>query len=137
MNYVLLKKIENNWFKTQDWNDEKLAGLASMLKNMIGTLIWEWLEGKYPNQNWAKSNAWGLIEHHNRVFVHFFINEDEKWDQNFNTTKENMLKIINNWVEIAIVNDNKPENILVYRDNDQDEIIKFKAISNPEDYSTF
>lgn len=107
-----------------------------MLDN-AGPFVWAWLDGKYQTQNYATTNDWGLIEKNDRIYVFWHIKPAKNWFKTFNTSRDNMQQIFLDRAEIAIGRKPKPAYILAFRDNEKNEIIRFKALSNPEDYSTF
>lgn len=131
MNLVRLELTEHGWYQITEIIDEDLGMLACMLNSMRDTFILDWLEGKYPNEDSATNNGGlGLIEKDGKVYVFFPFDPQEEWFSSFNTTKENMRKIIMDWIEISIIRKPQPKGIIVSRENDIDENIKFEALNN-------
>lgn len=127
MNYLKLQFSGPNWYRLIENKDLDLSMLLGMLYAIKSTYIIDWLDGKYPNTKKPTEMGWGLIEKNNRIFVFCESDPEEEWFNSFSTSKQNMKKIIQDWIEITILREPKPDYIIISRTNDNDENIQFKA----------
>ncbi len=118
VHFVRFKITQYKDYTIVDYNDDSLYILGVFLARAImGDLSYnfftDWLKGKYE-QNEAFSNAHGLREKKGRVYPGFIWDPEEEYFNYFSTTKEHMLKIINDWVDVII---QQPNTIIMIEKN--------------------
>lgn len=116
--FVKLKMTEYKDYTIIDYNDDSLYMLGAFLARAImGDLSYnfftDWLKGKYE-QDEAFGNAYGLRERDGKVYPGFIWDPEEEHFKYFGTTKEYMLQLIDDWVQVII---QKPNTILMTKKN--------------------
>jgi hypothetical protein len=122
MRFVKLKRNLNaNTYKVIDHNDNNLWGLAEFLEYVAidYNYYMSWLTGKLEQYCAYGSCHHGLEELNGRVYIEYSWNEQEgSLYKSFNTTKETMIKIIDNWLQTAYA-DPQPSTILITQEGEE------------------
>lgn len=111
-----------------EWDDETIAMLANFLYSAIRTdwsydAFTNWLKHKEIGDRGVYGEIYGLEEHNGRIYVIDTFDSEEERYKYFNTTRENMLRIIDDWVRI-ICQRPEPSTIIVTEKNEE---VKFAA----------
>jgi hypothetical protein len=125
MKFAKVKKGEHFSYSLSECDDRSLTILVRLLTHMTDLsydLFTEWLKGtKYTTSHAVGGFVCGLWEKEGRVYVYCYFDCPRKRFKNFSTTKENMLRIIEDWVHTAYQMQ-QPNEILI---SQQNENIKF------------
>lgn len=102
-----------------------------------------WLKGQITGESISGNSPYGLLEHQNRIYVYDYTEPDKDLAY-FNTTREDMLEIIDRWINVARTiytsEDNKkielPDEIIITQDNNGKVTIKRGDGFEPNEYQT-
>lgn len=146
--FVKLKKHTPGFYYAEQNSDNNinLVMLAIFLNSeifpgMLYDFYTDWLKGKIIQDSASGNSPYGLLEHQNRIYVYDYTEPDKDLAY-FNTTREDMLEIIDRWINVArtiyTIEDKKidlPDEIIISEHNGK-VTIKRGDDFEPDDYKT-